>query len=763
MQDLTPLPIDAHVPAIKAALRAHRAVVVTAAPGAGKTTRVPPALVEDGAVLLLQPRRVAARAIARRIADERGWTLGREVGWQVRFERRFTRETRLIVATEGVLTARLQQDPLASTFRTIVIDEFHERSLFADVGLALAKQAWLARQDLRLVVMSATIDAARVSAFLGGCPVIDVPGRQHPLDITYRPGESVEEAAAAAVHAGRGALLVFLPGAGEIRRASDRLRPLLPDGVPVLALHGGLPADEQDAALTPGADRRVILATNIAETTITVPDVTAVVDSGLHKVARYDAARGIDSLETERVSEDSAAQRAGRAGRLGPGRVIRLWDARDRLRPHREPEVARVDLASTLLDVIAWGGDPRTFAWYDAPPAHAVDAALLLLRRLEAIDEAGAVLAAGSLMRQMSVHPRLARLLITAGATSEAARACALLSERRGAPAPPEGATNCDLLAAIERPLPSHVSHVARELERAATSVLGREHRAPHDEARFRRAVLSGYPDRVAWRREEKGDRLLLATGAGARLGRESGVHDARLLVAIDVRASPRPGEDAIVSLASAIERDWLAPTGDDVRHELDGTGRVRAWRTLKYGAIVLREVPAPVDPGEAGVMLAAAYMARPRSDEDEQLLARLRFAGQALDLAGLVERAAFGATDLKDVRIARHLPPEATRALDQLAPASLKLPRGRRVTLKYGDDGRVTASVRVQDAFGLAETPRLGAARVPVTFELLAPSGRPVQVTTDLASFWARAYGEVRKELRAKYPKHNWPVNPES
>jgi ATP-dependent helicase HrpB len=258
----------------------------------------------------------------------------------------------------------------------------------------------------------------------------------------------------------------------------------------------------------------VIHATTLAATPIPVPDVTAGEARGLPKGARVDGARGSDSLETERVSEVSAAQRAGRAGRLGPGRVIRLWDARDRLRPHREPEVARVDLASTLLDVIAWGGDPRTFAWYDAPPAHAVDAALLLLRRLEAIDEAGALLAAGSLMRQMSVHPRLARLLITAGATSEAARACALLSERRGAPAPPEGATNCDLLAAIERPLPSHVSHVARELERAATSVLGREHRAPHDEARFRRAVLSGYPDRVAWRREEKGDRLLLATGA---------------------------------------------------------------------------------------------------------------------------------------------------------------------------------------------------------------------------------------------------------
>ncbi|HUL75465.1 MAG TPA: helicase-related protein, partial [Vicinamibacterales bacterium] len=366
---LESLPVDPYLDAIVRQLAERRALVVTAAPGAGKTTRVPPALVAAGPVILLQPRRVAARAIARRIAHERGWTIGREVGWHVRFDRQFTADTRLLVATEGVLTARLQQDPLLTGFRTIVIDEFHERSIHADLGLALARQAWLARDDLRLVVMSATLDARRVSQFLGDCPVVDVPGRSFPLEIGYRPDLAPEDAIVDLLPKTQsGALLVFLPGAPEIRRTAERLAlKLTGRDVAVLPLHGGLDADEQDAALRPSAKPRVILATNLAETTLTVPDVVAVIDTGLHKVARYDADRAIDTLVTERIPADAAAQRAGRAGRLGPGVVKRLWDARDRLRPHREPEIHRVDLSAAALDVIAWGGDPRTFEWFEAP------------------------------------------------------------------------------------------------------------------------------------------------------------------------------------------------------------------------------------------------------------------------------------------------------------------------------------------------------------------------------------------------------------
>jgi ATP-dependent helicase HrpB len=318
------LPIDEHLPRIVNLVRAHRAVVVTAAPGAGKTTRVPPALVADGPVMLLEPRRVAARTIARRIAEERGWTTGVEIGWHVRFERQYSDRTQLLVATEGVLTARLQQDPLASAFRTIVLDEFHERSIYADLGLALARHAWQARSDLRLVVMSATMDAGRVAAFLGDCPIVDVPGRVHALEISNRPGVEADRAVADAWSSSTGSLLCFLPGTREIRHTAERLAGRLPSATPILPLHGSLSSDAQDAAIRPGAGRRVILATNVAETSLTVPGVTCVVDSGLHKVARYDPARAIDSLDVERISRDSADQRAGRAGRTASGTVVRL-------------------------------------------------------------------------------------------------------------------------------------------------------------------------------------------------------------------------------------------------------------------------------------------------------------------------------------------------------------------------------------------------------------------------------------------------------
>ena len=415
------LPIDPFLDDISRRVREARAAVVVAAPGAGKTTRVPPALAGDGPVIVLQPRRVAARAIAARIAHEQGWTLGGHVGWHVRFERRFSADTRVLLATEGILTARLLQDPLLSGFTTIVLDEFHERSLHADIGLALARQAWHARDDLRIVVMSATIDPRPISAFLDDCPIVNVPGREHPVEIEYAPGETVARAVEVMLPRSSGTILCFLPGAPEIRREMTALaRVAAAGGVELLPLHGSLTADEQDRAIaaphdsaqpssspappappalsapssasppappqSPNARRRVILATNIAETSLTVPGVMTVIDSGWHKVARYDADRGIDSLELERISQASADQRAGRAGRLGPGRARRLWDQGARLRAQREPDIARIDLAATLLDLLAWGGDPDRFEWFDAPPRAAIDAAWALLHRLGAIE-----------------------------------------------------------------------------------------------------------------------------------------------------------------------------------------------------------------------------------------------------------------------------------------------------------------------------------------------------------------------------------------
>ena len=739
--------------------------MITAAPGAGKTTRVPPALLADGPVILLQPRRVAARAIAARITAERGWTLGREVGWQVRFERRFSAETRLLVVTEGILTARLQSDPLLSDFTTVVLDEFHERSIHADLALALARQAWRARDDLRIVVMSATLEAQPVSAFLDGCPIIDVPGRAHPIAISHHPAQSVADAAVDLLAETDGQVLCFLPGAPEIRRAVDELQRQAGGGVEVVPLHGSLDADEQDLALRPSPRRRVIVATNIAETSLTVPGVTAVVDAGLHKIARYDAERGIDSLETERITRDAADQRAGRAGRLSAGVVRRLWDARDRLRPHREPEIHRIDLAGTALDVIAWGGDPRTLEWFERPREDALDAALILLARLGLI-RGGRLTDMGERVRRVPLHPRLARMLVESGGARQIAQACALLSERHFLQ-PRTASTSSDLLSAIDawRTVPPHVHRVADEVFRR-----GSEKTAPHlTEDAFRRAILAGYPDRVAQRRKPGANELLLASGTGATLAPESGVRDGEFLIALDVRnpqsnpqSSIRNPQFATVRIASRVEREWLTPTVSEVVHRFDKeSGRVRASAIDRYDALVLADRPVPVDPEIAARLLADAWLDRGPRDEDAALLRRLRFIGHEADVAALVRTAAYGVRALDEVRIERALAPDLVRALERDAPDSLAVPSGRRHPLAYHEDGSVSASVKLQELFGLAETPRIGRQREAVVLSLLAPNGRPVQVTRDLRSFWDRTYPEVRKELRGRYPKHPWPEDP--
>jgi len=755
-----------------AAVREHRALVLSAAPGAGKTTRVPPALAEDGPVIVLQPRRVAARAIAARIADERGWTIGREVGWHVRFERRFTAETRVLLATEGILTARLQQDPLLSGFRTIVLDEFHERTIHADLGLALARQAWRARDDLRLVVMSATLDAGPLAEFLGGCPSLDVPGRLHPIEIDYRPAQTLPDAAAEMTLQTSGGVLCFLPGAGDIDRALAGVRAAMGPDVDVVPLHGSLPADEQDRAIAPPARRRIILATNIAETSLTVPGVTAVVDTGFHKVARYDEDRGIDSLELERIPADSATQRAGRAGRLGPGRARRLWDAADRLRPHGDAEIHRVDLSDAVLDILAWGGDPLSFDWFERPAEDRLRSALTLLELLGAV-EGGRVTPLGDRMKRLPLHPRLARMLIDAGGARPIALACALLSERRS-PAPHAATTTSDLLSAVDdvRALPPHVRDVAARLERLVADA-GAD-AASTGEAAFRRAIFAGYPDRVARRRTSGSPRFLLASGHGAVLGRESGVRDAEFVAAVDVHAGRRgDNAEATIRIASAVDGEWLRGDGgrrDESRgsrglrgfktdHELDPiSGRIRAVEREYYGAFVLTERPAAIDAGTAARLLADAWRARGWSDAEQQLLRRMRFAGMTVDEDALRVTAAYGQRSIGDVDLRAAID---TRELDRLAPASFDAPSGRTRPLRYEADGSVVASIKLQELFGLAESPRIGPRRQPITFELLAPNQRPVQTTKDLRNFWNTTYQEVRKELRGRYPRHPWPEDP--
>jgi ATP-dependent helicase HrpB len=755
-----PLPIDPAIAPLREALRTHRAAVLVAAPGAGKTTRVPPALAQDGLVLVLQPRRAAARALARRVADEQGWTLGREVGWHVRFEPRFSRDTRVLFATEGILTARLEQDPLLSDVTTVVLDEFHERSVHADLGLSMARQAWLARDDLRLLVMSATIDPAPVSRFLDDCPVLDVEGDPHPIEIAYAPDASLSSVVERVLRERDGNVLVFLPGSREIDQAArDIARVAGSHRAQVMPLHGTLAADAQDEVLTPGPTRRVVLATNIAETSVTVPGVRTVIDSGWQKVARHDATRALDTLQTERVSADAADQRAGRAARLGPGLAIRLWHERDKLRPAREPEVVRVDLAPVLLSILAWGGDDRTFEWFEAPSAQRQRDARVLLWRLGAIDAAG-LTSAGRTLARLPLSPRLARLVVEADGHPDACLLAALLTDGR-APSPDGRTTESDLLSLLPaaRAL-VHLRRAADAIGRAVPSPVRPESqaRAPIQDEVLCRAVLAGFPDRVAQRRTANGDALLLASGTGARLSPASGVRNAEFLVALDVRGIE--GREAVVHLASGVDRAWLRATHVERRAWVDEAGRLRAARLKRYDALTLQEQTDAIQPEDRAV-LATAWHAAPRTDNDQQLLARVRFAGLPLDLDEVVAAASATAGTLEAIDLDAALPRDIRQRLLTDAPPRLPLPSGRTTTLVYGADGSVRAAVKLQELFGLAETPRIGRRQVPVVFELLAPNGRPVQTTQDLHSFWTTTYAEVRKELRARYPRHPWPEDP--
>ncbi len=757
------LQIDAHVDVIRDAVEASGCAVVVAPPGAGKTTRVPPALLDAGALMLLQPRRVAARALTRRIAFEQGWSVGEEIGWQVRHERRFGRRTRLLVATEGILTARLVDDPLLRGFSTVVLDEFHERSLHCDLALALLQQAREARPELRVVVMSATLDAGPVARFLGDCPVVEVAHRSHPLDIVYAAGLDPASAVRRQLENASGDVLVFLPGAAEIERVARRLRGLA--AIDVLPLHGSLPPEDQERALAPSRGRKVILATNIAETSLTVEGVRAVVDSGLHKTMRLDPGLGFDRLETERISRDSADQRAGRAGRTGPGSAIRLWDERAELRAHREPEIHRVDLAAPLLDVLAWGEDPFEFRWFEAPSSERMMNSLDLLRRLGAVEH-GRPTRLGRAMRRLPLHPRLARVVLGARGSAEAAAACAALSEG-WFPDHGSESTASDLLPIADRieTAPRSVRRAAAEIERRARREIDSIDGAIPQREResICAAVFAGYPDRLARRRSPGGTKLRLASGPGAELSAESGVREAELLVAVDLRASKRGSErDALVRVASAVDPGWIEPTRDDRVHTIDpASGKVRAYALKLYETMELERRRIDADPDTAARLLRDKMLERGFSAATEAALRRVRFAGLEFELAARLLDACYRHDGWFDFDPLATLDHEEQRELERRAPALLAVPSGRKVPLDYGEPGSVHAEVKLQEMFGLAETPRVGRPAVAVTLRLLAPNGRPVQTTQDLRSFWDTTYAEVRKQLRGRYPKHPWPTDP--
>ena len=814
---LPELPVTEALPALRAALSNASNAVLIAPPGAGKTTIVPLALMEEawaaeGRILVLEPRRVAARAAARRMAsligeDQPGGT----IGLATRLDRQFSDRTRVEVVTEGLLVRRLQTDPGLEGVAAIFFDEAHERNLDTDLALALALDLQRAlRPELRLLAMSATLDGASFAGLMaeGGtpAPVIESLGRAFPVEIRHRARDlrdprDLPEAMASAIREALithpGDVLAFLPGWGEIRRTAERLGGL--DAL-VLPLHGELPPAEQDRALNPAPDgqRKVVLATSIAETSLTVPGVRIVVDGGYRRAPRLDAASGLSRLVTLRIGKAAAEQRAGRAGRTAPGVAIRLWtEALHRGLPQADrPEILEAELSGLALDCAAWGSEPGALAFLDAPPAGTMAAARGLLRDLDALDEAGRITETGRRMARMGTHPRLARMMLAAEGSAEkalAAELAALLEERdplRGREAPADIGLRLDLLAggdhaAADRGAVQRIRRAA-SLHRRRLGI-GNGVVAEGDAGAL---LAAGFPDRIAARRGAMDGAFRLASGQGARITGVDPLAKAPLLAVADLEIA---GTEARIRMAAPIERAVLEARFPERLRREEGaafdarTGAVLARRRLRFGPLVLEEAPLPqADPAAMAAALAEAVASRglrdlPWNEAARQTRARIGWmrqvegedwpdltdevlitsVGEWLEphLAGLTRLQELAALDLAQILLGL-LPWEARRALDQALPARLALPAGRSAAIDYAREVP-TLEARAQHLFGLPGLPLLAAGRVALQVALLSPAGRPIAITGDLAAFWAGSWADVRKEMRGRYPKHAWPENP--
>ncbi len=844
-ENLADLPVAGAIDEIVAA-SCGGPVVVTAPPGSGKTMLVPAAIHDDlrahgtpnGRLVLLQPRRLPARAVALQIARLRGGSVGGEVGYQVRFDSRVGRDTSLFVETTGIMLRRLLSDTTIDGIDAVVLDEFHERSIEMDLVLGmLVRLRDTIRPDLRLVVMSATLDAKPVASLLGGARVIEVDGQPFPVTVRHqRHGqgvvqrqlpERIAELVPEALASTPGHLLVFLPGVGEIAQTSRLVEEsLVRQGHDLLPLYGDLPPEDQDRVLVESGRRKVILATNVAETSITIPGVTGVIDAGLARQQVVCAATGLPRLELVPISRASAAQRAGRAGRTAPGICWRLWDeAAHASRPeHHLPEVLRGDLTGPLLQLAALGeGDD--FPWLDQPPPEARATARSTLAHLGGLDAAGKITPLGAELAALPAHPRLARLLLVAadtGVLREASIAAAVLSERdpfrataasgRGPRDRHTNRTRSDLMdrvvalqqfhAAGGRPvgdasgLEPHpaaarsVLRTAEQLYRFVDRPLAA--RAADPAAALRAALLTAFPDRLARGRPGSSDRGTMVGGRGVRLDGGSRVRQEPFFLALDINDA---GGEAVVRLASAIDGDWLeaasAETGAPItlREELlfhPGRKQVEARRQRLWIDLVIEETPiAIVDPQATATLLADAAgqelsAVLPAEDSAAgRFRSRVRWLATTASELGLPDLGAEGLkrllpglchglrsfAELRAGDWLGHLQAavgfERLPDIDRLAPETIQLASGKDYRLRYEPGKPPVLAIRIQELFGTPDTPRVAGGRIPVLLELLGPNHRPQQVTSDLASFWANTYPQVRKDLRGRYPKHPWPEDP--
>ncbi len=794
-------PVDSIIPNLKAALNQRPSAILVAEPGAGKTTRVPLDLLDEPwlsgrKILMLEPRRLAARAAAKRMADTLGEAVGETVGYTVRLDRKVSARTRIEVVTEGILTRRLQTDPELKGIGLLIFDEFHERSLDGDLGLALSLDVQRGlRDDLRLLVMSATLDTAALSTHLDGAPVISTEGRMFPVGLTYldRPTRFtlVDETAKAIIRALRdvkGSVLVFLPGESEIRRCADVLsKSNLPLDVDVLPLFGAMPLAQQVEVIRPSTDdrRKVVLATTIAETSLTIEGIVAVIDTGLKRVPRFDPASGMSSLETVRVSQASAEQRKGRAGRLGPGHCYRLWpEAETRaLASHDDPEIRIADLAPLVLELAHWGVTiPDGLPWLELPAAAPFAQAQDLLRQLGAIDAKNRITAHGKQMVRLPLHPRLSHMVISVP-SSAAVETAAMISERDGLPR--------DASVDIEQRL-LQVRGFARDRIKQTARQISDLIVLETKESDVSHGVMLAlaYPDRIAQRRGSH--RFRMANGGGAVVPEHDAMAKSEFIA---IALLDNTGADAKVFLAAEISRAEIEQHFGDLIVKRSGvfwdakTQNVSASQQLRLGEIVLEE-RASKDAGPDQIAQAMGQGVRsmglsclPWSEGAKSLRARVTFLNRAMPdldgadltdttllasvdvwllpyLVGMSKRSDLQRLDLQSI-LRGLLPHALVNRLDQLAPLRMEVPSGGHYRIDYDVEGDPVLRVRLQEMFGLKSAPQVADGRARLKIELLSPAGRPVAVTQSLETFWTNAYQDVRKDMRGRYPKHYWPENP--